>query len=335
MEEKRNKYVYRHLRKDTGRPVYIGRGTHHAGAGSHEVQYGRAFNKEQRTEWWKRIEAKYGIEVEILVDNLTLDEAIAKEIEFIELYGRIENGGELVNLCDGGKGAKNYKFTKEQRKNLSKIQRKGIQYQVKEYVDFEPNTGCWIWTGAYSEGHPRINIDNKTLQARRFFYEHYKGVKLLLKKQVVLNDCGHEWCVNPDHSKIFVGIDPEKQNKTITKEQAIQIKRLAFETPNIAFAEIARIVGASQGAVEGILTGRTWRWLKLEGIPNVIKSTFKESQFKKIRCVDTGVIYRNAREAATEVFNDPSLRRSIRATCRQRILGHDWKYRGITFEYAA
>jgi hypothetical protein len=90
-------YVYRHIRLDKNQPFYIGIGS--------DEKYNRAYNEKHRNKFWKAIASKSDYEVEIILDGLTWDQACAKEIEFIKLYGRRDKRkGCLVNLTDGGEG---------------------------------------------------------------------------------------------------------------------------------------------------------------------------------------------------------------------------------------
>lgn len=90
-------YLYRHIRLDNNTPFYIGIGS--------DNKYKRANESIGRNKWWKSISNKYGIEVQIMLDDLSWDEACIKEKEFISLYGRKDLGkGNLVNLTDGGEG---------------------------------------------------------------------------------------------------------------------------------------------------------------------------------------------------------------------------------------
>ena len=104
-------YVYRHIRLDTNQPFYIGIGS--------DKTYYRANNKNQRNIHWKRVFAKADYEVEIMLDDLTWEQACEKEKEFIKLYGRINYGGILTNMTDGGDGALGLCFTKESKEKLS------------------------------------------------------------------------------------------------------------------------------------------------------------------------------------------------------------------------
>jgi NUMOD3 motif len=121
-------YVYRHIRLDKNEPFYIGIGS--------DPKYWRATKKSQRNILWKRVVAKTDYEVEIVMDDLTWDEACKKEIEFISLYGRKNIcTGTLVNLTDGGEGSLGYKPTKETKEKLSKsLQGKPINLTKDERI---------------------------------------------------------------------------------------------------------------------------------------------------------------------------------------------------------
>lgn len=86
-----NFYVYRHIRLDTNVPFYIG--------ASNQTKYTRAYNIKDRTKKFKEIYSTTETKVEIILDGLSIDEAAIKESEFISLYGRIRDGGTLINVC--------------------------------------------------------------------------------------------------------------------------------------------------------------------------------------------------------------------------------------------
>lgn len=96
-------YLYRHIRLDKNEPFYIGIGfSSNPDSYSYKGFY-RAYTKKFRNEIWKRITNKTKYEIEILLENLSLNELKEKEIEFIKLYGRINNNtGILANITDGG-----------------------------------------------------------------------------------------------------------------------------------------------------------------------------------------------------------------------------------------
>ena len=112
--------MYRHIRKDKNEVFYIGIGS--------DKDYKRAFINKKRSKFWEAIINKTDYEVEIMLDNLTWDEACEKEKEFIKLYGRKDlKNGTLVNLTDGGEGSLNVIIKEETRIKLSKS-KKGNTY---------------------------------------------------------------------------------------------------------------------------------------------------------------------------------------------------------------
>ena len=99
-------YLYRHIRLDKNEVFYIGIGS--------DPSYKRANCKHKRSDHWNRIVKNTSIEIEIILDDLSWEEACKKEIEFIALYGRRNNKtGTLVNLTDGGEGSLGVIFSNE------------------------------------------------------------------------------------------------------------------------------------------------------------------------------------------------------------------------------
>lgn len=101
--------VYRHIRKDKNEVFYIGIGNSK-----------RPYSKSCRNYHWRNIVKNTPYEIEILAEGLTWEQAIAKEREFISLYGREDLGnGTLVNLTDGGEGNTGYVASKTTRQKQS------------------------------------------------------------------------------------------------------------------------------------------------------------------------------------------------------------------------
>lgn len=107
-------YLYRHIRLDKNEPFYIG-------ISNVNDEYKRAYKKTCRNKHWTNIIKTTNYDVEILIDDLTIEKAKEKEKEFISLYGRADLGtGCLVNLTDGGDGVLNMNENSELRNKLSK-----------------------------------------------------------------------------------------------------------------------------------------------------------------------------------------------------------------------
>lgn len=110
-------YIYRHIREDLGIPFYVG-----IAQKKHDNDYSRSIshNGNSRSLFWKRIVAKTAWISEVMLDDLTWEEACEKEKEFIKLYGRANLGlGTLCNLTDGGDGRLGYIATEEFRRKIS------------------------------------------------------------------------------------------------------------------------------------------------------------------------------------------------------------------------
>lgn len=121
-------YLYRHIRFDKNEPFYIG-----ISRGSRPNNH-RAKSNNGRNVIWKRIADKTDWDVEIMLDDLTWEEAKLKEIEFVKLYGRLNNNtGILANMTDGGEGGLGVVASDETRAKRSEISKKrGISKETRE-----------------------------------------------------------------------------------------------------------------------------------------------------------------------------------------------------------
>lgn len=118
-------YVYRHIRLDKNEPFYIGIGK--------LPNHKRAYETQKRNEFWRNVVSKTDYKVEILFDNISWEEAQKKEIEFIALYGKRDNGtGTLVNIADGGEGSKGFKHTEEAKKKIAEESKNRIRKPISE-----------------------------------------------------------------------------------------------------------------------------------------------------------------------------------------------------------
>jgi len=93
-------YTYIHKKPD-GSIFYVGKGIGN-----------RAYSK-RRNNYWKRIVAKYGYEIEIVAYWENEKEAFEHEKLLIAKYKKL--GCELANLTDGGEGASGYKHTESHK----------------------------------------------------------------------------------------------------------------------------------------------------------------------------------------------------------------------------
>ena len=97
----------------------------------------RAYSHASRNKFWKHTVEKYGNPiVEILIDNLSWEEACFWEMFYISLYGRRDlKNGSLVNLTNGGDGVQNWGTPEERSKvHKDRIQKMGHDH-VKKHME--------------------------------------------------------------------------------------------------------------------------------------------------------------------------------------------------------
>lgn len=172
-------YVYLHKKKTTGEIFYVGKGSGR-----------RAYDFKLRNAFWKRVEAKYGCDVEIYMDNLQEWYALELETQLIAYYGRKDLGlGELTNLSDGGElPAKGVKLTEEQRQERS-IRSLGL------------NNAC-----ADRNIYTFVNIFNRErYTGTRYDHQAKYGVEVKGLFRKITHLVAHGWCLEKNFEKIVNG----------------------------------------------------------------------------------------------------------------------------------
>ena len=111
-------YVYIHLRDDTDAPFYVGIGSDTNG--KYERAYDEAPNSRKNPHWYNIVN-KVGHTVIIVMDNVSWEEACVEEKRLIKHYGRVCDGGVLVNITEGGDGVWGMKQKPELLNRLSEM----------------------------------------------------------------------------------------------------------------------------------------------------------------------------------------------------------------------
>jgi|VirMetMinimDraft_7_1064189.scaffolds.fasta_scaffold06336_3 hypothetical protein len=150
-------YVYRHIRKDTNQPFYIG-------VGLTDDNYHRAGVKSKRNKYWKNIVAITEYDIHILFDNISDELAFKKEIEFISIYKRIEDGGTLCNMTLGGEGTKG--ITPVNSRVVYGKRKDGKIIKFKSMAEAEIKTGCYCLS---------YLIKNKSVTRSGWFFSYTKN----------------------------------------------------------------------------------------------------------------------------------------------------------------
>jgi hypothetical protein len=118
-----NYYLYRHIRLDKNQPFYIGIGTVYSkdeNQTADDKYYRRAYCK-YRSNLWDKISKKTDYKIQIIFESNDYSLIKSKEVEFIKLYGRLNNNtGILVNLTDGGEGVINQVVSNQTKEKIRK-----------------------------------------------------------------------------------------------------------------------------------------------------------------------------------------------------------------------
>lgn len=180
---KRNIVIYRYIRPDKNEPFYIGIGSMRR---ARDTKFGR-------TEFFKRIIGVNDNEVEldILEDELTWEEAAEKEKWWIAFYGRIHLGtGTLCNLTDGGEGRYGYGQTPESIQKGMETKRKNGNLQPM--LGRTHTKESRLQMGESRKGHIVSEETRKKIsessKGRIFSKEHLEKMSIAMKNRPPISD---------------------------------------------------------------------------------------------------------------------------------------------------
>lgn len=138
-------------------------------------------------------------------------------------------------------------------------------------VEFDPNTGCWLWSGAtWPSGYGKVKVRQSTMLAHRRSYELHCGP--IPKGALVCHRCDTPACVNPAH--LYAGTDADNSRDKIGRgrdrkaagERNVNAKLtsavvLEIRASREPTSKIAARLGLDHSTVWAARTGRTWRHL--------------------------------------------------------------------------
>tara|TARA_R110000868_G_scaffold391756_1_gene662025 strand:+ start:370 stop:990 length:621 start_codon:yes stop_codon:yes gene_type:complete len=130
--------VYQHRRKDNGEVFYVGQGV-----------LKRAYEdikNRRNSSWEKTVNEAGGFEVDILAEDLTRDESLQVESDYIQKYGTIKHGtGILVNeRLSGTRGVESgYKHTEEKKEEIRKKTREAMKNPEVHKRHMESHIAYW------------------------------------------------------------------------------------------------------------------------------------------------------------------------------------------------
>lgn len=216
-------YVYEHIRLDTMKPFYVGKGNGD-----------RAYRHSCRNIFWKRVSKKYGYVVRFIAENLDEDLAFLTEIERIDQLRRL--GLELTNLSDGGEGQSGYSHSDETKAKMSLARTGRVgPWRGKKMPDEIKQKISAKLAESYATTDRAKRISEK-LKNRFFSDEHRaklsESAKKVVRTQDHCNNLSKALKGKPAYNK---GVSPteaqiEKQKATILARPKIKCPHCGKET---------------------------------------------------------------------------------------------------------
>ena len=215
-------YVYIYWRLDTNEPFYGGKGK--------AYRWCQLCN---RGKHFKNIENKYQIVCEIVMNNLTEEQAHGIECwiinELVFEYGysidisnnrSSEKGMHLVNCTWGGEGVSGWKANQEQKNKISKSKKGENNYFYGKYGKDNPNYGRHHTEEAkkkMSESHKNYRGENHPMYGKHHSEETKKKMSDIRKGE------NHTFygIKRPEHSEKMSG----KNNPMYGKQRTKDVKR--------------------------------------------------------------------------------------------------------------
>ena len=158
-----NTCLYLHTRKDDGSVFYVGIGKKR-----------RPYESRPYNPHWSRVAEKHGVNVRIVYNNLTWQEACNLEIKLIKYY-RDLNGSNLTNIADGGEGAKWVKRSPELIAKVANFNRgKHLSEEHKQKIR-EWNKGKIVRPETLLKMSASLKGIRHTEEAKRKISEALKG----------------------------------------------------------------------------------------------------------------------------------------------------------------
>jgi hypothetical protein len=278
-------YLYRHVRLDKNEVFYIGIG----GFDKREPlnSYKRAFSNRNRNYHWHNVVNITDYIVDIILDNLTFEEAIEKEIEFVKIYGRKDlEVGTLVNMTDGGEGHKTFseesinkikksltgRILSDETKQKISMKSKGLPKHTEEY---KKEVGDRMLGNLYRLGKKLSESSKDKLSKSRKGKKHSDETKSKISKSKTGKKVSEEEANRLRNLRKFTKLSEETKKKlseSQTKryldpnvimygsklyiDQVISIKTIEINIPN---DELAQKYNVSEKTIERVKKGKTWK----------------------------------------------------------------------------
>jgi len=236
-------YVYKHIRKDNKQPFYIGVGGLRSFDNYQRANSSHWKGRRSRSKFWFNYADKFGVEVEIVLDNVTAKQALAKEIELIAFYGRQDiNTGILVNHTAGGDGGKGFSKTTKKKcgaKNIGRKWTKSQRAKIAAKVKIRPPQSAETRRkmSLASKGKPKSKKHIESIKKSSPFQKGYtpwnKGGKFSEEAKVKMSKSSGKEVINTETGRIFdsakelaeyLGMNPSTLRDQLTNRRNIKNK---------------------------------------------------------------------------------------------------------------
>ena len=230
-------FVYIHKNPINNEIFYVGQGTKQGSKNE------RAYSNRSRSKWWNNYVNKYGKPlVEIVVDNISKDEADKLEIELIKLYGRKDmNNGTLVNLTDGGDGSgkRSEEYCKEHSIRMS-----GENHPMWGKKHNEE----WVKNNSLSHiGYKHSDESKKKMSESR------KGKKRSEETKKKMSES-----LSGEKNPMFGRTGEKNPSAKLTWEIVSEIREL-YSEGNTSFRKLAKKYNVSNYTIESIIKYKSWK----------------------------------------------------------------------------
>lgn len=141
----------------------------------------------------------------------------------------------------------------------------------------EPNSGCWLWTGALKNKYGSFRMGNHSMAHRASWKIHRGNIPSGMD---VCHKCDVRICVNPDH--LFIGTRSDNMKDCVSKKRHVSFRHdyvprhgesvhcakitseMARDIRDLRKSgmlqrEIGEKFGITQAAVSYLLMGKSWK----------------------------------------------------------------------------
>jgi hypothetical protein len=217
-------YIYRHIRLDKNEPFYIGIGS--------DDKYARANSKNHRNNHWKSIASITKYKVDILFDDISFEFAKEKEIEFIDIYKRKEEGGTLCNITKGGDGCLGLVHTEEAKIKM------GNPNKGKTISDWHKKRISEVHTGKIVSDDTKRKLSEKSIGSKNPMY----GAK------------------RSEFAKLMTGLKTSGElngSSKLKESDVLEIRKLGES--GLSQGKIAKMFDISKSNAASILRRTSWK----------------------------------------------------------------------------